>query len=83
MPDRTLAYRLSRTLCLSGLLALVAAFVAYRTGENVCDAESCAFNTAGAVWTLAVLGVALVLNGSVLYNWSVEASDAAKRTPTD
>lgn len=84
MPERALISRIGRGLNLSGVLALVGALVAHLTGpEVVADVGPNYRSTIGAVWVLGVLGVLLIINGSIIYNWLERQPDEEDPTTTD
>jgi hypothetical protein len=63
-----LAKPLSFSLAGSGVLSILLAVIAYRTGEKMFLQSGGSYHThVDATWVLAVLGVLLIVNAAVLY----------------
>ena len=71
--------RVGRAMCVSGALALVAAWVAWGAGEEVTGAGGSWHTDADAMIVLLVLGLLLAGNGFACLVWADGLAEARKR----
>lgn len=70
--------RVARAMCVSGVLVLVAACVAWGTGEDVSASGGSWHTHADAMIVLLVLGLLLVGNGFACSVWAEGLAEARK-----